>query len=103
MKIPATHPVVRAMAEELAAEHRSALVSASIALEGGVSFSITMPRPLVEAQVSMLVDLTRPASRDAWVRWLAANQTDLGDYALNLRRDNPEALAAAVCAALETM
>lgn len=93
------HPAVRAMAEEMANEWCNAY---------DVSWAGTEfppKRPMSTAMrvmfATLLLDFARPATRDAWVRWLAANQADLGDLALNLRRDNPAALEAAVSAALE--
>ncbi len=121
MKIPATHPVVRAMALEAAEEvqtlyRRNDPTRRSVA--SGLADGSDVAREVVAAHVALLTALTPPASRDAWTRWLrnrslrAAQEsgeafTDPSIVSGIFRdtdrlRDNPEALAAAVCAALET-
>lgn len=146
--IPATHPVVRAMAEEAAREAHSAWEGAIRAM-GGTKFLIEetlATRAMLgvdaetDAHAALLTDFDRRATRDAWVRWGVAHQTAaydamenerwrlacadkgsdltdvLGDARVRWRaadhhairrnwsalRDNPAALEAAVCAALET-
>ena len=100
------HPVVRAMAEEAARAAFDAL-RAECARSLGTSAGLVTwetgdtAKLHTDYMAGLLLNFDRPATRDAWVRWLAANQTDLGDLALNLRRDNPAALEAAVSAALE--
>lgn len=103
--IPATHPVVRAMAQELAVEAHNLFGRRTWGvLDGWDELEDEAQETLIGVHSDLLTDLTRPASRDAWVRWLQSVPTvDIGGFGLNLRRDNPEALAAAVCAALETM
>lgn len=110
------HPVVRAMAEEMATEWCNAY---------DVSWAGTEfppKRPMSTAMrvmfVALLTDFTRPATRDAWIRWgrkFALDAVLSGDPDRILRdgpsvarwgehlRDNPAALEAAVSAALETM
>lgn len=55
---------------------------------------------LTERQAMLLRDLTRPASRDFWVRWLedGFSPSPAVDYCPEDNRDNPEALRAAVLA-----
>lgn len=99
------HPVVRAMAEETAMEVRCAANGRAI---GSLN---------VDAFATLLVDFDRPATRDAWIRWgrkFALDAVLSGDPDRILRdgpsvirwgehlRNNPEALEATVCVALET-
>ena len=46
----------------------------------------------VEAQESIISDLSRPASRDLWVRWLEENYEDAGPYMAHNNRNAPKDL-----------
>lgn len=103
------HPVVRAMAEEAAREAHSAWEGAIRAM-GGTKFLIEetlATRAMLgvdaetDAHAALLTDFTRPATRDAWVRWLSDWSPTA--FVASTLRDNPTALEAAVSAALETM
>lgn len=104
--ITADHPVVRAMALEMATEWANAMgygPDAELIADA-------------DAFADLLCDMRRPVSRDAWVRWLEDHpypaligpQERMSsremDHAAAERahalRDNPEALTAVVCAAL---
>lgn len=85
------HPVVRAMAEETAAEschHIARILNVAVP---------PVDPDAVRILAAMLVDLSLPAARDRWVRWGIAHHPALTWAAL---RDDPEALEAAVNAAL---
>jgi hypothetical protein len=100
MTIPLNHPVVRDAAEVMAQEF--VLMQREVA--GTSAFTSTD----VTVHARLLTDLSRPASRDWWVRWLASRGDDVfartggragarwGDL-----RDNATALTSAVMAALE--
>lgn len=119
--IPANHPIVRAMAEEIARETYRAVTIAMDRTDpdGWDGLGASHRTGDVAGYIALLCDLTRPASRDAWVRWGIAwegaqtlrapaspandHRQDTTLYRWHMLRDNPEALTAAVCAALETM
>lgn len=116
--IPAHHPTVRAAAAVRAAE----ALAVSPWSEGVESLwddlTPESQDKAVDHHVALLVDLTRPDSRDAWVRWgiawesaqtlraVASPANDHRQDTLLWRwhslRDNPSALATAVRSALET-
>jgi len=114
--IPTTHPVVRAMAEELARDFFATLEPVVV---GDATLDAPAPAEwFIAAHVHFLTDMRRPATRDIWIRWgrkFALDAVMSGDPVRIVRdgpsvarwgeqvRDNPEALTAAVCAALETM
>jgi hypothetical protein len=122
MTIPLDHPVVREAAEVMAREF--VLMQREVA--GTSAFTSTD----VTVHARLLTDLSRPASRDWWVRWgatrdCAANSSEWCERVTDTtvpadvvrrwvdndhrlirdmwlaRRDNPTALTAAVLAALE--
>jgi len=112
------HPVVRAMAEEAARESLAAVPQDESARSLWADLSPRAAYRVVEHHTALLLDFTRPATCDAWIRWgrkFALDAVLSGDPDRILRdgpsvarwgehlRDNPAALEAAVSAALETM
>ena len=116
------HPVVRAMAEEAARTAFDAL-RAECARSLGTSAGLVTwetgdtAKLHTDYMVGLLLNFARPATRDAWTRWIrnarlrAAQESgeafaDPGEVPAIFRdtdrlRDDPEALEAAVSAALE--
>lgn len=106
--IPANHPVVRVLAEKAACDQWNALSDRCRTV-------LTLAE-IVEAQLQLLTDMYYPATRDMWIRWgrkRAFNAVLNSTYNVSIDgrqttwndaiRDNPDALEAAVCAALETL
>jgi hypothetical protein len=63
-----THPATAEMAERLAAEW---VFACPQSIHAGCN-----PDPIIYAFARLLSDLSRPESRDAWVRWLVAWDTE---------------------------
>ncbi len=82
MKLDPKNPVILAMAEEIARETYEAMrglpperghlpMATWATLRGGRYTDIR-----IEAQAALLCDLSRPAIRDRWVRWLIADEIE---------------------------
>ena len=71
-KLPADWKPLAELSTALAEELHTAIIAASVTLNGGASFKLgPLPPIAVAAQAALLADLNRSASRDVWARWLA--------------------------------
>lgn len=90
------HPACREMAEKMAAEW-FALVHGCIP-EAWEEITDSRREVWTQAGIRLLSDLSRPASRDAWVRWLGPGRRSFaaGHRLVDELRDDPVALLAAI-------
>lgn len=97
--IPASHPVVQALAEEIAREALAVVLGNDGTGTLWDDLTSRSQARVIDHHAALLVDVRRRASRDAWVQWLAVNWV----VSPSTLRHDPANLAATVRAALETM